>query len=204
MAKREHIKTTHQPQPFIDMPLTYGDLTDHISGGSVVNNGRYAWDSNVGAYKFTQQGRSSLSNVPYVTGLNKPPTAIDPALQNFNFTQQFEIYPMTSSGGKIRMFSEQANFPTICLNLLCVINDPTHIQYLRPYEWHTCKRTLNGLASDVYYDGVHIQHIDLVTFSPNHSISLTNLVLSCGIVGDDYNNVSFCLRNIKYFEGQVI
>jgi len=48
MAKREHIKTTHQP--FIDMPLTYGDLTDHISGGSVVNNGHCSWDSNVGAY----------------------------------------------------------------------------------------------------------------------------------------------------------
>lgn len=202
--KREHILRKQSQRPFIDMPLSYGDLTDHISGGSVVNNGRYAWDSNVGAYKFTQQGRSGLSNVPYVTGLNKPATAIDPTLQNFNFTRQFEIYPMTSSGGKIRIFSEQANYPYICLNLLCVINDTTNILYTRPYEWHTYKFIMYGLTYDVYIDGNHIQHIDQITFAPTHSISLTNIVLSCGIVGDDYNNVSFCLRNIKYFEGQVI
>lgn len=201
--KREEIESQQLPQPFIDMPLTYGDLTDHVSGGSVVNNGHCTWDSNVGAYKFTQQGRSGLSNVPYVTGLNKPATAMA-SNSNLNYTEVFDIYPMTSTYGYMRLMSQRADFPTLSLNFALSISNTSYVNYVVPNQWHSVKRLFHGTTFDTYIDGIMTQQ-NAASGAPNVVVSQSYLILSCGILNNnDYNNVSFCLRNIKYFEGQVI
>lgn len=80
MSRRHYKKLEQQPlPPFYEnlvfwAPLTEGDLTDHISGASLVanQNASITWDSAEGAYKFDLP-----TSVPSYKGIELPNVVID-------------------------------------------------------------------------------------------------------------------------------
>ena len=193
MSKREHtIPSEPTPNYLLYMPLTQDDLTDHISGGSVVQNNNVSWNSTAGAYEFRQSGRSSNSQIAYATGLDLPQDIFIPS---FNFVREYDVYPISSSGGSIRIMSHSSTMPNITLNNLVNINNTSHVLYLPRNQWGNFKEIFTGNRIIRYKNDVQVQ--DIVA-SVSH-LSLNTILFTCGMVGDDYNNVRICIKNFRIY-----
>lgn len=194
MPRREHtISAEPSPNYLLYMPLMKGDLTDHVSGGSVVQNGNVSWNSNVGAYEFRQTGKNSNSQIAYATGLDLPQDIFIPS---FNFVREYDVYPISSTGGSIRIMSHSAGF-NIQLNNLVNISNPSHVLYLPINQWGSFKEILTGNRLIRYKNGVQVQ--DFVITLDQQYLSLNTILFTCGIIGDDYNNVRICIKNFRIY-----
>ena len=74
MPRREYTLIEQGVQPVFYAPLTNGDLTDHVSGASLLCDSRvsYSWDNNENCYKFTmasnlQSGCTFVADIKMVT-----------------------------------------------------------------------------------------------------------------------------------------
>ena len=199
--RREHIKSAEpSPNYLLYMPLIQGDLTDHVSGGSVVQNGNVSWNSNVGAYEFRQSGRNSDSQTCYVTNLDLPLNIFTPQM---NFYREYEIYPMTSSGGIIRSMSHSNILNRLCLNSYTHLTNTSNVNYCAPNTWNKYLEKFTGQHWQRYINGVLKQEADIdVSVSVTPVVSTSKLYISAGSIGSDYTNVKFCLKNLKIWRVQ--
>lgn len=74
MPKREHTLIEQGVHPVFYAPLTNGDLTDHISGASLLCDSRvsYSWDTNENCYKFTMASNLQRDRGAYFNGVTYP------------------------------------------------------------------------------------------------------------------------------------
>lgn len=72
--KREHTLIEQGVQPVFYAPLSNGDLTDHISGESLLCDSRvsYSWDTNENCYKFTMASNLQRNMGAYFNGVTYP------------------------------------------------------------------------------------------------------------------------------------
>lgn len=72
--KREYALIKQGITPVFYAPLTNGDLTDHISGASLLCDSRvsYLWDTNENCYKFTMASNLQSGRGAYFNGVTYP------------------------------------------------------------------------------------------------------------------------------------
>lgn len=74
MPRREYTLIEQGVQPVFYAPLTNGDLTDHVSGASLLCDSRvsYSWDNNENCYKFTMASNLQSGRGAYFNGVTYP------------------------------------------------------------------------------------------------------------------------------------
>lgn len=195
---REHELITNETILLLDMPLSYGDMTDHISGASIVNNGKVTWDSNIGAYKFTQTGYGT-SNTPYISGVYLP------IYQNSvgRFGRSFDIYPISSqdSGGTVILLGHRSttqNGQRNAYSCSFSISNTSSPAYMAKNTWHSVT-----IIRDETLDPSIIITVDgnsggIVQDSYQSTFTNSVLLFACGMYSAN-SKVSFCLKNLKYW-----
>ena len=196
--RRVHELITHENVLLLDMPLSYGDLTDHISGATIANNGKVTWDSSIGAYKFTQTGYGT-SNTPYISGVYLP------IYQNGagRFGRSFDIYPISSqdSGGTLILLGHRTttqNGQANAYSCSCSISNTSSPVYVSKNNWHSVTIIRDETANPstiITVDGNNGGF-----YQDNYQSTFTNSVLlfACGMYSAN-SKVSFCLKNLKYW-----
>lgn len=200
--RKEHNMILAEPTLLLDMPLAQGDLTDHISGGSVANNGKCAWNTSVGAYQFTQSGYG-LSNVPYVTGLSLPFNAQYVA----KFGRSFDIYPISSGDGTIIILGHNAahqNGKFYSFSVSFNVNTSSNPMFLSKNTWHNISMYRDDVNSEVIVSVDGVEKSGSGNFNPMNpssavgTVSPSTMLISCGMYSQN-SRASFCLKNLKYW-----
>lgn len=183
----------------LDMPLTQGDLTDHVSGGSVLSH-NYLWDDTAQGYLFTQTSTSD-SYTAIVTGLNLP---FSSPFTPKNMLREMDLYPVSSTNTNYYVIAHQSNIgygsnygPVF--NFYNGNTNPTNVNYIALRTWHHIKQYIDGSGNwKMWIDGT-LARTGTVATIDNSRLSGTKMYLSCGNWSNGSSGIKFGLKNIKYY-----
>lgn len=197
MPIRHHCPPPNTQKLILDMPLSYGDITDHISGASLYNNGKYAWDSSLNAYVFSQNGSYGDSNVAWINNVNLYPiTMTNPWIK-----REFDYYGVRKPDDNMFMLSssqknQRANWPVFMTDI--------YPSVLPLGNWYHIEQELkikNGsvVLNVTYVNGTKTSVIVGFNVDNRQNQSATRLYFTCGFYSG-HSNYSYAMKNLKYWD----
>lgn len=179
------------------MPLSYGDITDHISGASLYNNGKYAWNSSLNAYVFSQSGSQGDNNVAWINNVNLYPiTMTNPWIK-----REFDYRGVTKPDNNIFTLSSSYKsqyafwpvFHTDIFPSVLPLGTWYHIEQVIKFENGTV------VLNTTHVNGVLNSSITGFDVSNRANQSSTRLYFTCGFYSG-HSRYSLAIKNLKYWD----
>lgn len=168
------------------MPLSYGDITDHISGASLYNNGKYAWNSALNAYVFSQNGSNGDNNVAWINNVNLYPIA----QTDLWIKREFDANVIIKSDNSIfTLASVSKNQYAFWPPFTAFIGMDTHSLN----TWYHFEHELKIVG------GTTVINTGFGNLSYRQNQSATKLFFTCGFYSS-HSRYSIAIKNLKYWD----
>lgn len=200
MPRRENYINKDNATLLLDMPLTQGDLTDHISGGYVVQNGRVSWNSSKNAYYFTQSGNGD-NGVARATNLYLPCFTVGTTAK---IMREMDIFVESTGDDSLIILShdiknQYAYWPSFRMGAQLTNNTPTGREIKRNVWTYYCQyKDFGSNTGWTISDDRLVQSVDWADASRTNAASTSEMQITAGFYGS-HSSIKMYIKNLKYW-----